>query len=97
MALTCQSEQRGLAEAVGVFVFEQAEAGRRGVQEEAGLCVGLQRVVARDPGVPVEDEGGSVPESPPVLPLGDPHLAAEAHGQEVVRSVGSLEGNPRCV
>lgn len=69
-------------------VFEQVEAKRRGVQEKAGFCVGLQRVVAGDPGVPVEDEGGSVPECLALLPLGQPHLAAGARQQEVVRSVG---------
>lgn len=95
--LTCQSEQRGLAEAVGVSVLEQVEAGQRGVQEEARFCVGLQRVVAGDPGVPVEDEGGFVPECLALLPLGQPHLAAGARGQEVVRSVGCLKGNPRGV
>lgn len=92
--LTCQSEQRGLAKAVSVSVFEQVETGQCGVQEEAGLCVGLQRVIAGDPGVPVEDEGGSIPECLILLPLGQPHLAAGAHIQEVVRSVGCLKGNP---
>ena len=75
-------------------VFEQVEAGRRGVQEEARLGVGLQRVVAGDPGVPAEDEGGRVPEGLALLPLGQPHLAAGAGGQEVVWPVGCLEGNP---
>lgn len=95
--LTRQSEQRGLAEAVDVSVLEQVEAGQRDVQEEAGLCVGLQRVVAGDPGVPVEDEGGSVPECLALLPLGQPHLAAQACVQKVVWSLGRLEGNPRCI
>lgn len=95
--LTCQSEQCGLAEAVSVFVFEQVEAGQRGVQEEAGFCVGLQGVVTRDPGVPVQDKGGSIPECHAVLPLGQPHLAAGARVQEIVWSLGCLERNPRCV
>lgn len=68
-------------------VLEQVEAGRSGVQEEAGFSVGLQRVVAGDPGVPVEHEGGSVPECFAVLPLGQLHLAARARVQEVVGSV----------
>lgn len=95
--LTCQSEQRGLAEAVGVSVLQQVEADRRGVQEEARFGVGLQRVVAGGPCVPVEDEGGPVPECIALLPFGQPHLAAGVRGQEVVWSVGCLEGNPRCV
>lgn len=95
--LTCESEQRSFAETVGVSVFEQVETGQRGVQEEAGFQLGLQRVVARGPGVPVEDEGGSVPEGFALLPFSHPHLAAGVHVQEVVRSVGRLEGNPRCV
>lgn len=65
------------------------------MQEEAGLGVGLQGVVAGNPGVPAEDEGGSVPECFVLLPLGQPHLAAGAGGQEVVWSVGCLKGNPR--
>lgn len=92
MPLTCQPEQRGLAETVGVSVFEQVE--QCGVQEEARLGVGLQGVIARDPGVPVEDEGGPVPECLAVLPLGQPHLATGARVQEVVWSVGCLKGNP---
>lgn len=40
------------------------------MQEEAGLGVGLQGVVAGNPGVPAEDEGGSVPECFVLLPLG---------------------------
>lgn len=95
--LTCEPEQRGFAEAVGVSVFEQVEAGQRGVQEEAGLGVGLQGVVAGDPGVPAKDEGGSVPECLALLPLGQLHLAAGARVQEEVRSVGRLKGNPRRV
>lgn len=95
--LTCQSEQRGLAEAVSVSVFEQVEAGQRGVQEEAGFCVGLQGVVARDPGVPVQDKGGSIPECHAVLPLCQPHLATGARVQKIVWSLGCLERNPRCV
>lgn len=95
--LTCQSEQRGLAKTVDVSVFEQVESRQRGVQEEAGFGVGLQRVVAGDPGVPVENKGGCVPECHALLPLGQPHLAAGAHVQEVVRSVGRLKGNPWCV
>lgn len=90
---TCQSKQRSLAEDVGVSVLEQVEARRRAVQEEAGLGVGLQRVVAGDPGVPVEDERGSVPECVTVLPLGHPHLPAAAGKQEVVWPVGGLEGD----
>lgn len=92
--LTCQPEQRGPAEAVGVSVFEQVEAGQRGVQEEAGLGVGLQGVVAGDPGVPAEDEGGRVPEGLALLPLGQPHLATGAGVQEEVWPVGCLKGNP---
>lgn len=97
VTLTCQSEQRGLAETVGVSEFKQVEAGQSGVQEEARFCVWLKRVVARDPGVPVEDEGGSVPECITVLPLGQPDLAAGTRVQEVVWSVGCFEGNPRCI
>lgn len=65
------------------------------MQEEAALGVGLQGVVAWDPGVPAEDEGGSVPECLVLLPLGQSDLAAGAGGQEVVWSVGCLEGNSR--
>lgn len=97
VVLTCQSEQRGLAEAVSVSVFEQVEAGQRGMQEEAGFCMGLQGVVARDPGVPVQDKGGSIPECHAVLPLGQPHLATGAREQEIVWSLSCLERNPRCV
>lgn len=74
-------------------VFEQVESRQSGVQEEAAFGMGLQGVVAWDPGVPVEDEGGSVPEFLALLPLGQPHLAARAHVQEVVWSVGRLKGN----
>lgn len=94
MLLTCQSEQSGLAEAVGVSVSEQVEAGQGGVHEEAGFGVGLQRVVARDPSVTVDHEGGSVPECLALLPLSQPHLTAGARVQEVVGSVCGLKRNP---
>lgn len=73
--------------------LEQVEVRQRSVKEEARFCVRLERVIARDPGVPVKDEGGSIPEDLTLLPLGQPHLAAGARVQEVVWSVSGLEGN----
>lgn len=40
------------------------------MQEEARLGVGLQGVIAGNPGVPAKDEGGRVPERLVLLPLG---------------------------
>lgn len=40
--LTCQPEQRGLAETVCAPVSDQGETGRRGMQEVARLGLGLQ-------------------------------------------------------
>lgn len=51
-------------------VFEQVESRPRGIKEEARLCVRFQGVVARDPGVPVKDERGPLPECLTLLPLG---------------------------
>lgn len=89
--LTCQPEQRGLAETVRVPVFDQVEVEQCAVQEVAGLGVGLQGVVAGHPGVPAEDEGGPVPECLTLLPLGELQLSTGARVQEVVRSVSCLK------
>lgn len=97
MLLTCQFEQSCFAEAVGVSVFEQVEARQGGMHKEAGFGVGLQRVVAGDPRVSVEHEGGSIPECLTLLPLCQPDLTAGACIQEVVGSVCGLKGNPGCV
>lgn len=75
-------------------IFDQVEAGHSGVHEEARFRMGLKRVVARDPGVPAADEGGSIPECLALLPLGQCELAVGAGIQEVVWSVSCLEGNP---
>lgn len=95
--LTCQPEQRGLAETVRVPVFDQVEAEQCAVQEVAGLGVGLQGVVAGHPSVPAEDEGGPVPECLALLPLGEPQLSTGACVQEVVWSVSRLKRHPGCV
>lgn len=95
--LTCQPEQRGFAEAVHVSVLKQVEAGRRGVQEVTGLRLGFQGVVPRQPGVSTKNKCGRVPEGLVLLPFGEPQLAAEAHVQEEVRSVGGFKGDTRCV
>lgn len=49
--LTFQPEQRGFAETVCAPVSDQGETGWHGVEEVARLGLGLQRVVALDPGV----------------------------------------------
>lgn len=92
--LTCQFEQRGLAEAVRVPVFDQVEAEQCAVQEVAGLGDGLQGIIARHPSVPAEDEGGPVPECLALLPLGEPQLSTGACVQEVVGSVSCLKRHP---
>lgn len=89
--LTCYPEQRGLAETVCAPVSDQGEAERRGVQEVARLGLGLQRVVARDPGVPAKHKGSAVPEVLAFLPLGQSQLPTGAGVQEVVWSVGRLK------
>lgn len=68
-------------------VLEQLEARKVCVQEEAGLGVGLQGVIAGDPGVPVQHKGGSFPECLTLLPLGQLHLATGVRVEEVVGSV----------
>lgn len=95
--LTCQPEQRGLAETVHVLVFDQVQAKQCAMQEVAGLGVRLQRVIAGHPGVPAEDKGGPVPECLALLPLGEPQLSTRACVQEIVWSVGCLKRHPGCV
>lgn len=55
--------------------------------------MGLEWVIAWDPGVPAEDEGGSFPECLALLPLGQRQLAIGAYRQEVVWPVSCLKGN----
>ena len=72
-------------------MLEELKPGRAGVEEEAPLGEGLQGVVARDRGVPVEDEGSSFPECITLLPLGQPQVALWTDFQEVVWPVHCLK------
>ena len=67
-----------------MFIFHEMNPGQHVVKEEARFGEGLQRVVSGDPGVPVEDECGLVPECLTVLPLGHPKTAILVHMQKVV-------------
>lgn len=95
--LTCQPEERCFAEAVRVSVSKQVEAGQRGVQEETGLCEGLEGVVPRHPGISTKNECGRVPECLILFPLGEPQLAAGARIQEEVWSMSCFKRNTRCI